>query len=350
MEIVLVFVLIVSGTYLYTLRDAFPWMAPFVVLSYGILISGLSFYQYYQYVKISRKEDDLPSRNLKTLGAGFVWILWLVYGIVFRDVSPLFEGTSIAYFQNGLVMGIILLTYWKKELNEHPVWANGVFFVVVLLLFIPHVDTISQDMNRYVLFSKIFAFYTLYVLTEICHVLEDEELQHNTLVNQKSIAEKYRMIYRTEIKIVQSSWVLLTSKYLILGAIVQLVPLLMDISKIMNRVKEQKILDGNTSDKPVVKRNHRQERGKPPVQARNKNSQLVAIREEQSRANRPRPMNKESNKHVSGGNPPLSRGHVVSKKKKHKNPEGEGTGTGTQARRLELDYDDKDLMSLLESE
>ncbi len=238
MEIVFVFLLMTSGTYFYTLRDKITWIAPFIVLSYGIVLSALALYQYYQTVSNNLKEDDILNNKPRTLGAGFIWVLWLVYGIVFRDISPLFE--SISYIQSAIVILIVLLTYWKRDITENPIWANTIFFMVTLLLFIPHGDTISHDMNHIILFLKIGIFYFLYVITEIYHVLDNELQKYNTSYNSSSRIVKYKSIYKTEIKIVQSAWVLLASKYLLIGSVIQLFPLIIELQRVLKKNKEQK--------------------------------------------------------------------------------------------------------------
>ena len=99
MEVAAVFALITSGTYLYAQRAETPWIGPFIVLLYGVWIAGASLYQYLEYRTLLIKEDDPPRTRPAALGAARVWILWLVYGIVFREVSPLVSPT-MAYAQS----------------------------------------------------------------------------------------------------------------------------------------------------------------------------------------------------------------------------------------------------------
>ncbi len=239
MEAMLVFLLIMSGTVLYNLRDTLPWLAPFVVLTYGLIFSGASLYQYVMLLRHQHKQDDKPIEGLKTIGAGILWVSWLVYGIVFRDVRPLImmSGVSVAYVHGALVLGLVMLTYWQHDLRYNSLWANGIFLGSILLLFVPHTDTISHDMNPVVLFFKTVIFYVLYLLTEVRQILETERVFHDQVENNNSFSlnaqqERFRQIYRAEVKIVQSAWVLIASKYLLFGAIFQLLLLLGNIRRL----------------------------------------------------------------------------------------------------------------------
>ncbi|KKL70750.1 hypothetical protein LCGC14_2101780 [marine sediment metagenome] len=237
MESVFILFFILSGTYLYSFRDSLPWLTPFVILSYGIIISLFGIYQYYEYLNIIKKKDDKPSYRVpRTIGAGIIWILWLIYGIIFKDVSLLFS-PIIGYIQSSIVVLLVLLTY-LPEIKENRIWTNIIFFCVLLLLFIPHSDTISHDMDKFILFIKIFVFYILYVLTETLHILQEENKIFE--ITTSSPIDYNKWIYKTEIKIIQSCWILLISKYLLLGVIFQFIPLCIELSKYKHEMDKWK--------------------------------------------------------------------------------------------------------------
>ena len=251
MEIVFIFFFILTGTYLYSFKDFLPWIAPFVVLSYGIIISLFAIYQYYEYLNVLKKRDDnSPNRIPRTIGAGIIWILWLIYGIIFKDVSVMFP-TIIGCIQSSIIVLLVLLTY-LPEIKEKPIWTNGIFFFVLLLLFIPHSDTISHNMDKFILFIKIFVFYILYGLTETLDILQQEENNKFDISNIEYQNNKW--IYKTEIKIIRSCWILLTSKYLILGVIFQIIPLWIELLKYKHKVNVQKL--PTTSDFSFINKNN----------------------------------------------------------------------------------------------
>ena len=228
-EIVAVFVLIMTGTYLYTLRDVLPAVAPFLVLVYAIAIFAADVYQRNAWARVLRKTDDPPVQRPRTLGAAMVWVAWLVYGIVFRDVAPLLPD-SVAYVQSALAVALVLATYVRRDLVEKLTWSTAALLVAVLLLFVPHADTVTHDMNALLLFAKTFVFYVLYVLTEISQLLHDADARRRLHEAPSSAQKMQRSVANAQIKVLQSAWVLLATKYFVLGAIAQLLPLYVAIS------------------------------------------------------------------------------------------------------------------------
>ncbi len=167
---------------------------------------------------------------ISTLASSYVWIAWLIYGLVFREFS-LFLPYWIGYAQVVIVISLVLASYARESfLDGNHVFVNILFFVILSLLFLPHSDTISHDMDVPTLFLKVTAFYVLYVLTQ---------LHQNTKTTTTPIGGaysnpnywRYKSVCDAELKIVRSSWVLLAPKYLVIGAVIQLVPLLWEIWK-----------------------------------------------------------------------------------------------------------------------
>ena len=212
-EVAIAFALIFSGTYLYTLKNVYAWVIPFVLLSYGIVISTLGVYRYWRYKEIIEKEDDTPRKISSALGASFIWIMWLTYGTIFRDVGSLFPPV-IGYTQNLVCVVLVLFTYWKPDLRENVMWSDAILLMTVLLLFMPHPDTISHGMSDIVLFTKILVFFCLYVLTAM---IQDDKRRYERMENTR--ARDY--IQLMEVTVVQSLWVLMVSKYLVFASVIQ---------------------------------------------------------------------------------------------------------------------------------
>ncbi len=233
-EIVGVFALIATGTYIYTLRGVLPGVAPFVVLVFAIAIFAIDVYQRQAWARALRKTDDPPAPRPRTLGAALVWILWLVYGIVFRDVAPLLPD-SFAYAQSAIAVALVLATYVRRDLVERVAWSSGALLAAVLLLFIPHADTVTHDMGAVLLIGKTLAFYVLYVFTEVSQMLHEAEDRRRAVAPLTPVQRVRRSVANAQIKVLQSAWVLLATKYFVFGAIVQLLPLYVDISTMLNK-------------------------------------------------------------------------------------------------------------------
>lgn len=231
MEVVGVFVLIVVGTYVYTLREALPLLPPFVVLTCAVFLAGGALCKYYQREMVLKKTDEPAPRSLDMLPAGCVWIVWILYGIVFRDVAPLVTSWA-AYAHGGAVVLIVLATYWKDDIRDNGKWANGVLVAIAVLLFIPHPDTIGHDMHPALLFGKVGVFYLLFLLSEIALKLEsDARRASNVATSPSNLIHPYAV----EIQVVQSAWVLLTLHFLMIVALAQMFLVLLDIARHLKR-------------------------------------------------------------------------------------------------------------------
>ena len=211
LDIIIVLILVLSGTFVYSLKDTYHWIPPFMVLAYTLIFMLLT-------VAKQRHIMKRVSYPPICIGAAWTWLIWIVYGILFQNVHPL-VGATMGYLQSLVVICLVLSTYWK-HLQKNTGYMHSVSFTMILLLFIPHEDSVSYSLSREVLFAKTITFYTIYMMTEIINVIEKERMIFNNDQYYKSV-----FIYDLERTIVHSSWVLLTSKYLILGAVLQLIPI-----------------------------------------------------------------------------------------------------------------------------
>ena len=126
----------------------------------------------------------------------------------------------------------------------------------------PHVDSIIVNLPRWVIFVKVSVFYVLYVMNEISHMesmsltfpsefnnnssdTEDEPLLprsigttefDETYSNDKDGLTKSKLAYENNIqtqrylyyhgiKFIQCTWVLVASRYMVVAAVLQLVPI-----------------------------------------------------------------------------------------------------------------------------
>ena len=245
-ECIGIFVLMLTGTWLYSVDKR---ASPFVTLGSGLVILAITLYQHYVFLKQKKKrkrngmiEDDplyySGSATISTLASSYVWLGWLIYGLVFREFSLVLP-PWIGYFQVMIVISLVLASYARESfLDRNHVFVNILFFVVLSLLFIPHSDTISHDMEIPTLFLKVTVFYVLYVLTQLHQSTTGSSVGSSSIYSNRNYS-RYKSVCDAELKIVRSSWVLLAPKYLVIGAMVQFVPLLW---KIWKRTKNKKYL------------------------------------------------------------------------------------------------------------
>ncbi len=206
-DVVLIFGILLSGTYLYTLRDLHEWLAPYIVLFYGFVLLTIHIISI-TIVKGSSSKKQ-PVLRPKTLLAGWIWLFWIIYGIVFKEISPAFP-VAVGYIQSAVVVGFVMLSYIKLFQD----WHHLIFAVVLLLLVVPHADSISHHLDPLVLYVKLVLFYVLYVLSEMWNI-----------VSIRKGKQKINDVTTLEYHIVRSCWVLLTSKYLIVFSLFQIIPI-----------------------------------------------------------------------------------------------------------------------------
>ena len=133
LEITLVFVIIMTGTYLYSFGISVLWICPIVILFYSIIIIIVTFNKY-KY--INEDEDTFLPERPNTLGASYIWIFWLIYGILFKDVIFLLPSSAF-YIQNVIAIAIIVFTYMKSEIYENLMLSSTLLIFAIFLLFLP---------------------------------------------------------------------------------------------------------------------------------------------------------------------------------------------------------------------
>ncbi len=202
-ELLGVFVLILTGTFAFSQYENTPWIPPFVLLTAAVILGGSSQWKRHAALRLAKKTDDV-TEQLDVLLSGGVWIVWLVYGVVFRDVAPLVAGPS-AYVHGAVVVILVLLSHTRENIRREAGWSTVLLVVVVALLFIPHPDTVSQRMPMHVLFTKVSAFYVLFAVAETVTKLEFDVRARNG--DTPTRADR---VYARQIQIVQSAWILLS--------------------------------------------------------------------------------------------------------------------------------------------
>lgn len=241
-DVFIVFSVVASGTVLYSFRDPYHWLPPFLVLSYSVVLLFLTLIKSRQ---INKNSQMYPN----CLGAGWVWLLWIVYGIMFQHVHPLLN-EAVGYIQSAVAIGLVLTTYWKTVQNS-PAYMHAVTVTVALLLFIPHIDTVSHAMVRPILFSKASLFYFLYVITEITIIMEREQIIFSK--DSAKVVYDFGAVYNLEKIIVRSAWVLMVSKFLMIGVVFQIAPIFSFIMSFNKKKTKKRTVEPDPERGTIVK-------------------------------------------------------------------------------------------------
>jgi hypothetical protein len=278
----IVYALLCIGTYFYIIvRRHNKIMMPFLILGY--CITAILYYVTSYMISVSRnikkdistvqqmKNAASSSTNTATSTSGglelyssvVIWLIWVIYGIVFKEIGFVFNGL-MGYIYTSIVFLLIILTYVPLVYNNTKL-IIAIIVLICLILFMPHVDSIIGNLPSWVIFVKISVFYLLYVINELSQadslstLIQQQKLQQTELgsgemdddsllpnnsnsindedysndkdgITKSKIAygnnvQTQRYLYDHGIKYIQCTWVLVSSRYMVGAAVVQLVPI-----------------------------------------------------------------------------------------------------------------------------
>ncbi len=234
-EVVGIFALIVSGTFAFSYQAQVPWLAPFVLLTSAVILSGAGLWKHNYQLVMSKKDDD-ANEQLDMILSGVVWLVWLVYGELFKNVAPLISGWA-AYVHGAIIVILVLLSHGRDNIRREGAWSTFLIVAVAGLLFVPHPDTISQHLPIPILFIKVCVFYALYGISETATKLDFDARRR-----AGDVPTRLERVFATQIKIVQSAWVLLSIFPLIAICIAQFMLLLREIRRHMRARRSRESL------------------------------------------------------------------------------------------------------------
>ncbi len=198
-ETAVVFVIIASGTLVYSFRESHPWTAPVSVLACAIPVVVLAAFG----------EGERAAGAPAAAAAGVVWVLWLAYGAVFCGVPALLPAWTI-YLQVVWIIATVGLTYARNDQRS----TNFALFLFILVLFIPGEDTIGHEMSGLARMIRVSVFYATYVLLETLFIMQERDRSHSNAANM--LARR-----NTSVHLVRSAWVLLVPTALIVISVFQ---------------------------------------------------------------------------------------------------------------------------------
>ena len=225
-EVVGIFTLIILGTFSFSYHAQIPWLAPFVLLTSAVILSGAGLWKHNHRLAMSKKDDD-ATEQLDMILSGAVWLVWLVYGELFKDVAPIMSGWA-AYVHGAIIAVLVLLSHSRDNIRREGAWSTSLIVAVTALLFIPHPDMMSQHLPIPILFVKVCVFYILFGIAEMATKLDFDARRR-----AGDVPTRLERVFATQIQIVQSAWVLLSIFPLIAISIAQCMLLLREIRRHM---------------------------------------------------------------------------------------------------------------------
>jgi hypothetical protein len=170
--------LMILGTYLFSLKDQNKYVIPFTLISYTFFLI-MVFYiinVIFIPITISNDNDDSSRENkkdrlkLKLIFSDlftmiFSWLFWLIYGIVFKDISTIY-GNAWVYVQTLILLLLVILSYIGKIIRNVIIMWTLIITFFVIALFFPSKDSISYTQNGTVLMTKVIMFYILYIIND----------------------------------------------------------------------------------------------------------------------------------------------------------------------------------------
>ncbi len=182
--------------------------------------------------------DDLyfthKNNTLDLTSMGYVWVGWLVYGLLFEHVHLwLQEVTWLPYVQSSIVVPLVLLTYWSV-VRERPALVTAILCVNTAVLFMPHTDNIAHNMPLILILAKVIVFAVIYLAANLSQLMIERWSRHSERLKREwrtvRFLRRSQYMYWLQLRLLQSSWVLLAQRYvMIVGACIQTVALLVRI-------------------------------------------------------------------------------------------------------------------------
>lgn len=190
-------------------------IAGYIILYASILLLA------YTLAQNQRKRRQPTVAKPNTISASWVWILWLIYGVIFATATkPPLYNESIAFAQGILTLGLVLSTY-LNQVYKNPMFIHGIILINLVLLSLPHFDSVALGMHVVLLLIKSIMFYTIFMVSELVAIAASGG-------NQEYWSESRSTLW-LEIKIVQSIWILFVPRVLLIGFFFQLVPLVLSL-------------------------------------------------------------------------------------------------------------------------
>jgi hypothetical protein len=231
-----------------------------------VLYLIMTFHGLYELGIMLSKEDDIKQPKNISILCGWIWIIWISYGFIFKDV-PLF--TTIAYIHGIILIILIIISYF--EVVSFSI-AHLIFFFLIIAIIIPNEDGIYGLLSWPLLYSKVSLFFLLYVLSDINDILSYEPDQVLPLHNSEIIScgvypviiSNPKQLYRIELKLVRSVWVLFIPKYILVVSVIQIVYSFLSAFKIFSKrvyIPPEQNQNNKTKTTPVTQR-----KKQPPIE------------------------------------------------------------------------------------
>lgn len=188
------FVMMVFGTYIFSMGDDKEKVIPYVLCCYFFVF--LLAYIVVNIAVLPTLTEDHDKSFKTQIKMTFndvncliiAWLFWLTYGVVFFPIYDLF-GNLWILIQTLILVILVLLSYVPQVLNNkiHS-WADITIYTIVVLFFFSK-DGISVYLTDFVLITKVVLFTILYIINDYKLKIPDRLIKNIG----KDLSKKFRM-------------------------------------------------------------------------------------------------------------------------------------------------------------
>jgi hypothetical protein len=211
------------------------WTNPgFLIAGFFILYIALTFHGLFE-MSASIADDDKPGRTISIM-CGWIWVVWMTYGFLLKDVP---SSDSISYIQGFVIVVAVLVSYFE---TATPRAIHFIFLILLFAFLISNQDGIYSLLPTPILYGKVVLFFFLYILTDINDTLSYDRNTVLPMRNSDIMCGMYPVLVasldqliRIEIKLMRSVWILFVHRYLLALSLGQIVFALMVIFKRFNK-------------------------------------------------------------------------------------------------------------------
>jgi hypothetical protein len=204
-NVMIIFLLALSCTVIILLRDFFQPYFLLIILAYVIA--------FFLSTLLASCLAGGSNNMFDAAPAGWLFIAWVIYGLVFRDQAPLQDG--VMWFQGAIAL-LVCFCSMITQLVQHKHFLLILILVDSANLFFPNKDMICIELSTFFLFSKVTLFYATYTCS-------DYVISIKRKVYIKRHDREMDLSYSTslQIKFLQSFWILIAPRWFCFLSIMQ---------------------------------------------------------------------------------------------------------------------------------
>jgi len=202
-SIVVFFSIIIGSTLFITNSFSFP--VEFIFISWLSLFFILGYFS----------EPLIYTSNGIDINCGWIWIGWIGYGILFKNIVV---SKEISQYISVFIFLFVILTY-TRYVQESVFLMDVSLLLNLVFLFTPNNDNIYFSMTQQLFIIKVTLFIFLYIFSDA-----------DIWISKKIQSPAPSSCHCRYIKIIRSTWILYITKDLLVIIIIQLVSIVISMN------------------------------------------------------------------------------------------------------------------------